>query len=83
MHALVVDDDPGVAETVRRALVSDGWAVTVAHDGVDGLWKATEGSHDVIVLDIMLPGHNGYVVVRELRARGIWTPVVMLTAKER
>ena len=82
MHALVVDDDPGVAETVRRALVSDGWAVTVAHDGVDGLWKATEGSHDVIVLDIMLPGHNGYVVVRELRARGIWTPVVILTAKD-
>ncbi|MCH5643120.1 MULTISPECIES: response regulator transcription factor [unclassified Gordonia (in: high G+C Gram-positive bacteria)] len=82
MHALVVDDDLGVAETVRRALASDGWAVTTAHDGVDGLWRATEGRFDVIVLDIMLPGHNGYVVLRELRARGIWTPVLMLTAKD-
>ncbi|MFW0795727.1 response regulator transcription factor [Gordonia sp. CPCC 205515] len=82
MHALVVDDDIRVAETVRRMLVSDGWAVTVAHDGVDGLWQATEGHFDVIVLDIMMPGLNGYDVLRQLRARAVWTPVLMLTAKD-
>lgn len=82
MHALVVDDDVRAAETVRRALVSDGWAVTVAHDGVDALWRATEDHFDVIVLDIMMPGLNGYRVVAALREREIWTPVLMLTAKD-
>ncbi|GAA1481411.1 response regulator transcription factor [Gordonia sinesedis] len=82
MHALVVDDDIRAAETVRRALVSDGWAVTVAHDGVEGLWRATEEHFDVIVLDIMMPGLNGYRVVAALRDRAIWTPVLMLTAKD-
>lgn len=82
MHALVVDDDIRVAETVRRMLVSDGWAVTVAHDGVDGLWQGTEGHFDVIVLDIMMPGLNGYEVLRQLRDRAVWTPVLMLTAKD-
>ncbi|AZG45294.1 response regulator transcription factor [Gordonia insulae] len=82
MHALVVDDDTRAAETVRRMLVSDGWAVTVAHDGVDGLWRATEGHFDVIVLDIMMPGLNGYQVLKQLRERSIWAPVLMLTAKD-
>lgn len=82
MHALVVDDDLRAAETVRRMLVSDGWAVTLAHDGIDGLWHATEGYFDVIVLDIMMPGLNGYEVLRQLRARSVWTPVLMLTAKD-
>lgn len=82
MHALVVDDDPRVAETVRRMLVSDGWAVTVAHDGVDGLWQATEGHFDIVLLDIMMPGLNGYEVLRRLRERKVWTPVLMLTAKD-
>lgn len=82
MHALVVDDDTGAAETVRRMLVSDGWAVTVAHDGTDGLWRASEGHFDVIVLDILMPGMNGFTVLRELRTRDIWTPVLVLTAKD-
>lgn len=82
MHALVVDDDIRAAETVRRALVSDGWAVTVAHDGVEGLWRATEEHFDVIVLDIMMPGLNGYRMVATLRDREVWTPVLMLTAKD-
>ncbi len=56
VHALVVDDDIRAAETVRRILVSDGWAVTLAFDGPEGLWRATEGSYDVIMLDIMMPG---------------------------
>lgn len=82
MHALVVDDDTRAAETVRRMLVSDGWAVTVAHDGTDGLWRATEAHFDVIVLDIMMPGLNGYQVLQRLREREVWTPVLMLTAKD-
>ncbi|ETA06939.1 DNA-binding response regulator [Gordonia sp. CNJ-863] len=82
VHALVVDDDIRAAETVRRMLVSDGWAVTVAFDGPDGLWRATEGSYDVIVLDIMMPGMNGYRVLQSLREREIWTPVMMLSAKD-
>ncbi|MDY6809055.1 response regulator [Gordonia sp. HNM0687] len=82
MHALVVDDDSGAAETVRRMLVTDGWAVTVAHDGTDGLWRASEGHFDVIVLDILMPGMNGFAVLRELRTRDIWTPVLVLTAKD-
>ncbi|GAC01653.1 putative two-component response regulator [Gordonia namibiensis NBRC 108229] len=82
VHALVVDDDIRAAETVRRMLVSDGWAVTMAFDGPEGLWRATEGSYDVIVLDIMMPGMNGYRVLQSLREREIWTPVMMLSAKD-
>ncbi len=82
MHALVVDDDTGAAETVRRMLVSDGWAVTIAHDGIDGLWRASEGHFDVIVLDILMPDMNGFTVLRELRSRDVWTPVLVLSAKD-
>ena len=57
-------------------------AVEVAHDGNDGLWLATESKPDLIVLDIMLPGMNGYRVCRTLRERGVWTPILMLTAKD-
>ncbi|MCR8897803.1 response regulator transcription factor [Gordonia sp. GONU] len=82
VHALVVDDDIRAAETVRRMLVSDGWAVTLAFDGPEGLWRATEGSYDVIMLDIMMPGMNGYRVLQNLREREVWTPVLMLSAKD-
>ena len=79
---LVIEDDVKVAEALRRGLVAEGYAVDVAHDGVDGLWMATETGADVIVLDIMLPGLNGFRVCRTLRERGDWTPVLMLTAKD-
>ncbi|MFD1815865.1 response regulator transcription factor [Rhodococcus gannanensis] len=82
MRVLVVEDDPGVAETVRRMLVTEGWVVDVAHDGRTGLEKAVADSFDVVVLDIMMPGLNGYEVVRQLRRAGNWTPVLMLTAKD-
>ncbi|MGW4481952.1 response regulator transcription factor [Rhodococcus triatomae] len=82
MRVLVVDDDPGVAETVRRMLVAEGWVVDVAHDGRTGLEKASTDGFDVVVLDIMMPGLNGYEVVRQLRRAGNWTPVLMLTAKD-
>jgi two-component system OmpR family response regulator len=82
MRVLVVEDEDRLAETVRRGLANDGFSVDVAANGVDGLWAAAELGYDVIVLDIMLPGLNGYQVVEALRERGVWTPVLMLTAKD-
>jgi two-component system, OmpR family, response regulator len=78
---LLVEDDAKLAASVRRGLNAEGFAVEVAPDGVEGLWRATEGSYDLIVLDIMLPGRNGYEVCRELRRAENWTPILMLTAK--
>ena len=82
MRVLVVEDEVGLAESVRRGLANEGFSVDVQHGGTDGLWAATENAYDAIVLDIMLPGLNGYKVVEQLRARGVWTPVLMLTAKD-
>ncbi|MDF0529520.1 response regulator transcription factor [Tsukamurella sp. 8F] len=82
MRALIVDDDVHAAETVRRTLAADGWNVTVCHTGTDGLWHAVEVGCDVVVLDIMLPGLNGFQFLARLRAQQVWTPVLMLTAKD-
>src|SRR5262245_62678199 len=82
MRVLVVEDETKVAAAVKRGLEADGLAVDVAHDGVEGLWLATEHEYDAIVLDIMLPKKNGYRVCAELREAGNWTPVLMLTAKD-
>jgi two-component system OmpR family response regulator len=85
MRALVVEDEVGLAETIRDGLAQAGFAVDVVHNGVDGLWSAAEtphGAYDVVVLDIMLPGLSGYEVCRRLRAREVWTPILMLTAKD-
>ncbi|MGV9713914.1 response regulator transcription factor [Gordonia sp. NPDC003424] len=82
MRILVVDDDRNVAETVRRMLVAESWVVDVVHDGLTGLERATTERFDVVVLDIMMPGLNGYEVVRRMRSVGVWTPVLMLTAKD-
>jgi two-component system OmpR family response regulator len=82
MRILVVDDEVALADTLREALAGAGFAVDVARNGVDGLWAATEHTYDVVVLDIMLPGLNGYEVCRRLRERQVWTPVLMLTAKD-
>jgi two-component system OmpR family response regulator len=79
---LLVEDEQRLAEALRRGLVAEGFNVDVVHDGVDGLWKARESAYDVIVLDIMLPGMNGYKVCETLRAGGTWTPILMLTAKD-
>ncbi|MFI5707026.1 response regulator transcription factor [Kribbella sp. NPDC051620] len=82
MRVLMVEDEERLAETVRRGLSDAGFVVEVVHNGEDGLWAATEHSYDVIVLDIMLPRVNGYQVLEQLRERGVWTPVLMLTAKD-
>ncbi|KAB1660146.1 response regulator transcription factor [Pseudoclavibacter chungangensis] len=82
MRLLVVDDDRPLADIVRRALTKDGHVVAVEHDGIAGLEAASSGDFDAIVLDLMLPGLSGFRVVAELRRRGVWTPVLMLTAKD-
>jgi DNA-binding response OmpR family regulator len=85
MRLLVVEDEINLAETIRDGLVGAGFAVDVVHDGVEAMWCAAErpyGAYDAIVLDIMLPRLNGYEVCRRLRDRGVWTPILMLTAKD-
>ncbi|AZP17519.1 response regulator transcription factor [Streptomyces aquilus] len=82
MRVLVVEDEARYAAGLRDGLEAEGFAVDVARDGVDGLWLAREHTYDAIVLDIMLPGLNGYRVCRALRGEGDWTPILMLTAKE-
>ncbi|GAA2371753.1 response regulator transcription factor [Dactylosporangium salmoneum] len=85
MRVLMVEDEVNLAETLRDGLGGEGFTVDVVHTGVDGLWAATEtpyGAYDAIVLDIMLPGLSGYEVCRQMREREVWTPVLMLTAKD-
>ncbi len=82
MRVLMVEDEILLADTVRRGLTDAGFVVELVHDGQDAVWAATEHSYDVIVLDIMLPKLNGYKVLEQLRERGVWTPVLMLTAKD-
>ncbi len=82
MRVLVVEDEVRQAAALKRGLEAEGFAVDVAGTGTDGLWLATEQPYDAIVLDVMLPGLNGYKVCAELRAKEIWTPVLMLTAKD-
>jgi DNA-binding response OmpR family regulator len=82
MKVLMVEDDRKLAAAVKRGLAAEGFTVDLAFDGTDGLWFATEGAYDLIVLDVMLPGRNGYQVCSQLRAAGDWTPILMLTAKD-
>lgn len=82
MRILMVEDERALAETVRRGLRIEGFIVDIAHDGVSGLTAATDNAYDVVLLDLMLPLKNGYDVLKELRQRKIWTPVLMLTAKD-
>jgi DNA-binding response OmpR family regulator len=82
VRILVVEDDKHVASAVKRGLEAEGFAVDVAFDGTDGRWLATENAYDAMVLDIMLPGTNGYDLCAELRQAGNWTPILMLTAKD-
>jgi two-component system OmpR family response regulator len=81
MRLLVVEDDTRTAALLRRGLVEDGFAVDVVASGVDAVWQATEISYDVIILDVMLPGIDGFEVCRRLRSTQRWSPVLMLTAR--
>jgi len=82
MRLLVVEDELRLAAGLRKGLEAEGFAVDVVHNGTDGIWMARETPFDAIILDVMLPGANGYQVCRTLRGEGNWTPILMLTAKD-
>jgi two-component system OmpR family response regulator len=82
MRVLLVEDEPRLSATLCRGLTAEGFVVVAVGTGVDGLHEAIENSFDVVILDIMLPGHSGYEVLRRMRAQDVWTPVLMLTAKD-
>jgi DNA-binding response OmpR family regulator len=82
MRVLVVEDEPTLATAVARGLTAEGFAVDVVGDGNEGLLRGSDSCYDAVVLDIMLPGLSGYEVLRRLRAAQVWTPVLMLTAKD-
>jgi DNA-binding response OmpR family regulator len=82
MRALVVEDERRLAAAIARGLAADHYSAHVAHDGAEGLWRARTETYDVIILDLMLPKLSGYELLRQLRAAEIWTPVLVLTAKD-
>ena len=82
MRLLVVEDEQRLAAGLRKGLEAEGFAVDVVYNGTDGIWMARENPFDAIILDVMLPGANGYQVCRTLRSEGNWTPILMLTAKD-
>ena len=81
MRLLIVEDEVRLADTLRQLLNRQGYTADVYYDGVSGLDNATTGIYDLMVLDVMLPGMNGFQVVKKLREAGVTTPVLMLTAK--
>jgi two-component system OmpR family response regulator len=82
VRVLVVEDEVRMAALLERGLREEGYAVDVAADGTDGLWLATEHDYDAIVLDVMLPGLDGFEVCRRAREAGRWAPVLLLTARD-
>ena len=82
MRVLLVEDEIKMARAVRRGLEQEGYAVDVAPDGEEAVFQAAENEYDAVVLDVMLPGLNGFEVCRDMRSRGRWAPVLMLTARD-
>ena len=82
MRALVVEDELKMAALIQRGLVEEGYAADVARTGEEAVWMARATPYDAIVLDVMLPGQNGLEVCRLLRESGVWSPILMLTARD-
>src|SRR5512143_1643490 len=82
MRVLIVEDERKLAALLERGLREEGHVAEVAGRGEDALWMARSSEYDAIVLDVMLPGLDGFAVCRKLRADGVWTPVLMLTARD-
>jgi two-component system, OmpR family, response regulator len=82
MRVLVVEDEARMAALLQRGLREEGYSVDVASDGPNGLWMATENDYDAVLLDIMLPGFDGFDVCRRMREAGRWAPVLLLTARD-
>jgi two-component system, OmpR family, response regulator len=82
VRALIVEDEPKMAALLRRGLVEEGYAADIARTGEDAVCMARAAPYDAIVLDVMLPGQDGFEVCRQLRAGGVWSPILMLTARD-
>lgn len=82
MRILVVEDEPLIAESIARGLTENGHAVDITHDGEEALHWPDAAGFDLIILDVLLPGRDGFSVCRELRARGLAIPILMLTARD-
>jgi two-component system OmpR family response regulator len=82
MRVLIAEDEPKMAGLLRRGLAEEGYSADVAANGKDALWMAEAVDYDAIVLDVMLPGADGFEVCRRLREQGVWSPVLMLTARD-
>ena len=82
MRVLIVEDEPKMASLIRRGLTAEGMAVDVASNGDDAIWMGAATEYDAIVLDVMLPGSDGFEVCERLRADRVWSPILMLTARD-
>ena len=82
MRVLLVEDDERMADTVRRGLTSENIAVDIAPSGEEALWRVDASIHSVVVLDVMLPGIDGIETCKRMREAGVWTPILMLTARD-
>src|SRR5215470_7299827 len=82
MRVLIVEDELRMASLIRRGLLNEGLAADVAGTGEDALWMAPAHGYDAVVLDVMLPDLDGFEVCRRLRGAGVWSPVLMLTARD-
>jgi two-component system OmpR family response regulator len=82
MRVLVVEDEPKLASLLKRGLIEEGHVAEVADTGEEAAWMAKATTYDAIVLDVMLPGVDGFATCQALRAHGVWTPVLMLTARD-
>jgi two-component system OmpR family response regulator len=82
VRVLLVEDEVGLADAIVRGLAAEGFEVDAVHNGLEGFERAKEHKYAAVILDIMLPGMNGYQICRNLRAEGVWTPILMLTAKD-
>jgi DNA-binding response OmpR family regulator len=81
MRILLAEDEPKVAEHIRSGLAAEGYAIDHARDGEEALWLAEQNTYDVLLLDVMMPGKDGFTVVRNLRRKNILTPAIFLTAR--
>jgi two-component system OmpR family response regulator len=82
MRLLLVEDEPKLSALVARGLREEGYAVDVTGRGEEALWMAKSVSYDTVLLDVMLPGADGFTICRQLRERGVWSPILMLTARD-
>src|SRR5271165_5612386 len=81
MRVLLAEDEPKVAQHLRQGLTAEGYAVDTASDGDDALWQAENNPYDLLLLDVMMPGKDGFTVVRHLRRKQILVPVIFITAR--